>query len=178
MGRRGPAPTPTHILKLRGSPRANRRRNEPKPTLERPSCPSWIDDDAKRAWRHLIPLLEDMRVLTRIDRNALTRYCQFWSRWKKAEQFIQQHGESYPLKDDQGRIKCLQAFPQVATAHKLAAQLTRLEQEFGMTPSARTHIQASTRAQPYVSDPAKVRFFERPLPSPMTGSLRPAEPRR
>lgn len=32
-------------------------------------------------------------------------------------------------------------FSRVATANKLAQQLTRLEQEFGMTPSARTRIQ-------------------------------------
>jgi P27 family predicted phage terminase small subunit len=131
--------------------------------MGRPTCPSWIDEDAKAAWRQLIPLLEKMRVLTQIDRNALTRYCQLWSRWKKAEQFIQQHGESYPLKDEQGRIKCLQAFPQVATAHKLAAQLTRLEQEFGMTPSARSRIQTSMPAQPFVSDPSKAKWFNRPM---------------
>ena len=79
-----------------------------------------------------------MGVLSRIDGNALTRYCQFCSRWRKPN-FHRQHGEVYPLKDEAGKLKCLVQVPQVAIAHKLgAALLTRMEQEFGMTPSSRS----------------------------------------
>jgi len=38
------------------------------------------------------------------------------------------------------------AFPQVATAKKLGMLLTRMEVEFGMTPSARTRIQVPAGA--------------------------------
>jgi len=100
-----------------------------------------------------------MRVLTRIDGNALARYCQLWARWKKAELFAQKHGEVYPLKDESGRTKCLMPFPQVAIANKLAAQLTRLEQEFGMTPSARTRI--SVPVTLIAPDPAKAQYLNR-----------------
>ena len=81
-----------------------------------------------------------MKVLTNVDGNALARYCVLWVRWKQAELFIRQHGLAYPLRDEKGQLRCLQQFPQVAIANKLATQLTRLEQEFGMTPSARTRI--------------------------------------
>jgi phage terminase small subunit len=37
----------------------------------------------------------------------------------------------------------VQQFPQVAIAHKLGALLTRLEAEFGLTPSSRSRIQSS-----------------------------------
>ncbi len=160
MGLRGPAPTPASILQFRGTLRKDRVHNPPTPgALQgRPVCPTWLDDEAKLAWKQLVPKLDLMRVLTRIDRNALARYCQLWSRWKKAELFIQKHGDTYPLKDDSGRIKCLMPFPQVAIAHKLAGQLTRLEQEFGLTPSARTRIHVEPIR---VSDPRKERFFNR-----------------
>jgi P27 family predicted phage terminase small subunit len=36
--------------------------------------PSWIDDEAKASWQQLIPLLSQMGVLTKADKNALTRY--------------------------------------------------------------------------------------------------------
>jgi len=160
MGRRGPPPTPTSILKLRGSALVNKRReqSEAKGPSGRPRCPTWLDADAKAAWRQLVPLLEMMRVLTRIDGYALARYCRLWSRWRKAEAFIDERGEMYPLKDESGRVKCFQQWPQVAVAHKLALQLTRLEQEFGMTPAARTCLQIDVRAQAE-SSPLE-RFFQ------------------
>ena len=123
-----------------------------------PECPDWIDEEAKAAWAHLVPMLQAMGVLTRIDDMALARYCQYWARWKKAEQFIQKHGDSYPLKDEKGRVKCVAQFPQVAIAHKLGALLGRLEQEFGMTPSARSRI-SNPLAQQQMQATGKSRFF-------------------
>ena len=46
----------------------------------------------------------------------------------------------YTLKDDAGNIRCLQQFPQVGIANRLAHQLGQMEQTFGMTPSARTRV--------------------------------------
>ena len=159
MGRRGPAPTPTAILKLRGSPRATRRdrKDEPPGPPGRPDRPVWLDDQAREMWDHLVPLLEVMRVLTRIDGNALARYCRLWARWRKAESFIDSKGEMYPLKDNQGGVKCFVQWPQVGIANKLAQQLTRLEQEFGMTPAARARVHVEQRSQ--LPPSRKSRFF-------------------
>jgi len=99
-----------------------------------------------------------MGVLTRIDGNALSRYCRLWARWRKAEAFIDQRGDMYPLKDESGKVRCFQQWPQVAIAGKLALQLTRLEQEFGMTPSARARIQPAPKTEE--SARGKARFFE------------------
>lgn len=140
MGARGPRPTPAGILNLRGSFRSNRARDELKPPEGEPECPEWLDEEAKSAWKQLTPLLLPTGVLSKLDGNALARYVQLWARWKKAELFIQKNGDVYPIKDEAGKIKCLQQFPQVAIAHKLAALLGRLEQEFGLTPSARSRI--------------------------------------
>ena len=151
MGRRGPAPTSTEILKLRGSPMVarERERSEVKPPSGKPRCPDHLDRKTKAAWKKLVPLLEAMGVLTRVDGNALARCCRLWSRRRKAEDFIDDHGDMYPLKDDAGQTACFQQWPQVAIAHKLALQLTRIEQEFGMTPSAcaRLHIPSDRRTK-------------------------------
>ena len=150
MGRRGPPPTPTAVLKLRGSTRVTQRRqiHEAQGPVGAPEPPDWLDEDARAMWDHLLPMLTGMGVLTRIDGNALARYCRLWSRWRKAEAHLDKHGELYPLKDDQGRVRYVQQWPQVAIAAKLAQQLTRLEQEFGMTPSARTRVPARNAAGP------------------------------
>ena len=57
--------------------------------------------------------------------------------------FIERNGETYALRDEHGKTRYLQQFPQISIANKLAGQLLRLEQEFGMTPSARSRIELS-----------------------------------
>ena len=145
MGARGPRPQPSAVLKMRGSQLWNRERDarEAKGPAGAPDEPDWLDEEAKRAWNVLVPMLEAMRVLTRIDGNALARYCRLWSRWRQAEKWIEEKGEMYPIRNEDGSVKCFQQWPQVAIAHKLAEQLIRLEREFGLTPSARARLQIS-----------------------------------
>ncbi len=137
MGRRGPAPTPTNILKLRGSTLVTERRlrSEVKGPIGHPDCPAWLDEDARAMWDKLIPQLSAMGILSRIDGNALARYCRFWSRWKKAEDFITERGEMYPIKDDQGNVKCFQQWPQVANVidyDVIRRRINELNQRFGI----------------------------------------------
>ena len=138
----GRRPTPTPILKLHGSDRVRRRelRGEPQVPVERPAAPDWLVGPALAMWDDLIPQLESLGVLARIDRNALGRYCRLWVRWRVAEDFLDQYGSIHMIKDDKGAVRYLQQVPQVAIAGKLASELRSLEQEFGMTPSARTRV--------------------------------------
>ena len=124
MRKRGPKPTPTALLKLRGTFRKHRSKNEPRPEDGLlPDCPDWLDEQAKHAWAQVVPQLASMGVLSEIDGNALARYVTFWSRWKAAELFLAKNGSVYPLKDDEGKLKCLVQVPQVAIAHKLGMAL-------------------------------------------------------
>ena len=152
MGRRGPPPTPSHVLRLRGSWRGDLNRNEP--TLEpgRPRCPTWLATEAKAAWKQLVPQLEQIGILTRIDGHALAVLCQTWARWRKAEQFIQDHGETYPVKHTDGTVRYLKKFPQVTIAESSARTLSRFMQEFGLTPSARTRIRVEQGQDQEASD--------------------------
>ena len=63
--------------------------------------------------------------------------------------------------DGNGRIKCMAQFPQVSIAHKLGMLLTRMEAEFGMTPSARTRIEVTERMEydPMLDDPNSFASF-------------------
>lgn len=141
MGRRGPAPKPTALKVLQGNPGKRRlNANEPKPQEGIPRCPAWLDDEAKTAWKRIVPQLRDMGVLTLIDADALTNYCDTWSRWKKAVLFIQKNGEVFVQKDDSGAVKYIQQLPQVAIARNLLAVLNRYQQEFGLTPAARSRL--------------------------------------
>ena len=160
MGERGPAPTPTPILKMRGSWRAKRNKRQPKSATGRPMCPQWIDARAKSAWKVLVPQLEAMQVLTKVDRNALTRYCQVFATWRHHQEFINKHGTVYPVKDAEGKPAGFKEFPQVAIAMKLADQLLRLEQQFGLTPAARARLQTATEETKSDDEQRKERYFK------------------
>jgi P27 family predicted phage terminase small subunit len=168
MARRGPPPQPTALKLLKGNP--GKRRidgREPRPPLTTPSCPRWLSAEAKRAWRETVPVLRAMRILARIDRDALAAYCQAYARWKAAEQFLDQHGDVYPIRDESGKIKYMQAFPQVFIARSQLQVLRSYQQEFGMTPSARTRVHEIAS---YARDPEIERFFgPQPAPRPYQG---------
>ena len=159
MGKRGPAATPTATLKIRGSWRGDVRKNELQPESGRPRCPAWLRKDAKSAWKQLVPLLDNMGVLTKIDGNALARYCEMWARWRAVSEFVVRHGESFPIKDGQGNLVGFRSLPQARTASHLSGELLRLEQQFGLTPAARVGLTVGER--PSTNDD-KSRFFMQP----------------
>ena len=65
MGKRGPKPTPTAVLKLRGSWRANLREGEPEMKNEDVPCPSWVRAEARQYWPDVCEMLAGMGVLNK-----------------------------------------------------------------------------------------------------------------
>ena len=155
MGRRGPAPTPSSVLKLRGTLRADRTFDEPSPPPGIPNCPEWLTDEAKQVWYQIAPRLAESGLLTMLDESALARYCTLWVRWKRSEDFIEENGDVFTVKDGNGTPRGVRAFPQVNAANKLAATLTRIEAEFGMTPSGRSRIHVDVKQKPVAGSLAK-----------------------
>ncbi len=155
MGKRGPRPTPTAELELRGSRQAaiNKKNNEPQPELGAPDPPAWLEGEGLEVWNELAPQLVEMGVFTKVDGLAFARYCVLWAQWVKATMFVQKHGTTYPLKDGNGKIKCFAQFPEVAVMNKTSLTLSRLEAEFGLTPSARTRISVQVKPAPRSNDP-------------------------
>ncbi len=49
LAQRGRKPKPTAVKQLEGNPgKRQLNANEPKPAARAPSCPKWLEDDAKR----------------------------------------------------------------------------------------------------------------------------------
>jgi len=146
VGKRGPSPTPTRVLQLRGSWRGDARPGEPKPEPSRPKAPKWLTPEARQAFLYLSRHLDAVGVLTRLDQNALARYATLWVRYRKAEEFIAKHGDTYVVRGKPGpngepaQPVGFKTYPQWRHALALAQELTRLEREFGLTPSARSRL--------------------------------------
>lgn len=164
MGQRGPKPIPTKVLKLRKSRYVKQRAGEPQPPSELPPCPAWLDPLSKSLYRTLAKQLVEAGILTRLDRQALARYCVLSIRWRTMEQFIQQHGEVcevYSAPDEDGRCYLLKIdlYPQVRLASTLATELLRIENHFGLTPSARTALRVEKAPHADRDTDPKAKFF-------------------
>lgn len=144
----GPSKTPTPILAMRASHRAKRNTKEPEPDQLIPDPPRPLKGPALEMWNKLSVQLDDMRVMTVVDANALHRYCMIWARWARltdrlaVEEESAEAGEFFESKGDKGQ-RVIKEHPQVKIAAKYADQLLRLEQEFGLTPSSRSGLQVN-----------------------------------
>lgn len=138
MGARGPAPKPTELKQLEGTYRADRAaRNEPKPRVTVPPCPSWLSAEGKREYRRAAKLLVRLRVLTEADRMALAAYAHEYSKWREAEDIIDMQG--MVLTGAKGGMY-MNPWRGIANTH--FKNMVKLLAEFGMTPASRSRIEA------------------------------------
>ena len=142
MAKRGPKPTPTAILKLRGTYRADRRpENEPTPEPGIPDPPDLLVDEALIEWDRITSELNKVGILSHLDLAVVSAYCQAWARWLDAEKNLSKTGpvvkapSGYPILN-----------PWLTIANKALQQVQRLACELGLTPSARTRINLDLKA--------------------------------
>lgn len=147
MGKRGTKPTPTAMLKLRGSWRGDINKDEPQPEVGIPEMPDYLGENAKACWDELAPMLVELNVLTIADRTALALLCETYSNWRRSQDMLAKHGDVYPIKDDNGKVKYLQQTPYVSMSKAYAKQLKDMLCEFGLTPSARSRVQTVQDSQ-------------------------------
>ena len=148
MGRRGPPPTPTKLKIARGNPgRRTLNSAEPQPPADGCEMPDHLGEIAAARWRELLPMLQNVRVMTRADVEALARYCDTHEWWLAVRAKLKKEGDTYPILNDGGEIKYIAQRPEVAIAHKLAQQLRQLESDFGLTPAARVSLKVEPDAK-------------------------------
>ena len=147
---RGRKPTPTNLKLLRGNPgRRPINQREPKPAPKTPGIPTWLSNEARAEWRRVVPELDKLGLLARVDRAALATYCETWSTFVAAERLIHEHGIVILKKvqealTDEGVVIIYQQpvkNPALMVARDCAAQIRGFCAEFGLTPSARTRIE-------------------------------------
>jgi P27 family predicted phage terminase small subunit len=150
MGSRGPAPTPTRVLELRGTFRGDRHGGvEPKPAAPRkvPPAPKHLGDEARRIWKRLAKELLELELLTGVDLVALEGYCVTYERAIAAEAIVASEGRT--VATAQGRKR----HPELLTAEKARADLRRYDQEFGFTPSARARLRGAPAKKTPAANP-------------------------
>src|SRR4051812_3975129 len=103
MGSRGPAPTPAHVLQMRGTYREDRHGGEeftlPKLT-EMPAPPDEFTPLAQRLWREKAAMLVELDLLTDADLASLEGYVLAHERAIEAEKVVATDGRT--IKTSQG----------------------------------------------------------------------------
>lgn len=136
MAQRGRKPKPTVVKMLEGNPgKRSLNTNEPKPERRAPSCPEWLEEEAKIEWARMAKQMEYLGILTEIDMAAFAGYCQAYARWKEAEEFLTQHGTIVKTKSGYW-----QQVPQVSIAQTYLKIMNKFCEQFGLTPSSRSRI--------------------------------------
>ena len=106
-----------------------------RPEPKAPICPTWIDEDAKREWRRIVPLLSEHRLLSKVDRTALAVLCQAYAEFKYATKMLRAEGRT--VVSSTGYV---QQHPYVVIQNKAINVIKTFCTEFGLTPGARGRV--------------------------------------
>lgn len=145
MGKRGPKPTPTKLLAARGSWRAKSRPHEPEPPQAKPACPKGKSPAWRACWQWLTTQLDAMSLLSTAEDRDIRRYCDAQTHYDQINVSIEKNGVMVALYNERGQLVQMTKNPMLLERARLSAELLRLGQQFGLTPSARAGLGATMR---------------------------------
>ncbi len=153
----GPLPLPTAVKKLRGTYRADRANpHEPlAPALTKtPAPPDWLSADGRNAWRRIVRLLVSMRVLSGADLDLAAVLADQLGTYEQAGRALKDKASlTFVVTDGDGTAKAVQPWPEIKIKQAAAAEIRRLVEHFGLSPSSRSRIAAIVPAAPAEDDP-------------------------
>jgi P27 family predicted phage terminase small subunit len=167
-GSRGPLPKPAALKLLEGNPgkRALDLTAGVNPKIEIPSAPRHLSKEAAKEWKRITPLLEELGLISGLDRTALGLYCQAQGRLTELE--LAFSGQVRRVMDDKGLDYPAAVYEashavtpsgyaqqsvmvQLIKSHR--EQVNRYLMHFGLSPAARGRVQASNYIDPNLSLP-------------------------
>jgi P27 family predicted phage terminase small subunit len=158
MGKRGPKPTPTPILKLRQSWRGKVRGDDLALDQKPPARPQWLQGEGKKCWERLCPILHKAGLVTELNRETLALLCSAWADFVEAEsQFAANRNKdgsrALMIQTAKGAI---QENPLLYARKRAWDQVFKAAACFGLTPADLSSVRAVEK--PIVED-GKKKFF-------------------
>lgn len=100
------------------------------------SCPSWMDKEAKKEFKRVLKLLqEEHKDFTEKDTKALEGYAISYSKWKLAEQILDEKGFTFETPNGYEQQR-----PEVSIANKAQQEMRSWMKELGLTEAARARM--------------------------------------
>jgi P27 family predicted phage terminase small subunit len=146
---KGRIPKPSKLRLIegnRGHRPINQREAQPAVAPAVPDPPAFLSDPVARAeWVRVASALHPVGLLSEADTAVLGAYCHSYARWRQAEDALRKMGATDSLTGAL-MIKTSKGTPiqnpLVGTANKAMQAMVRYAAEFGMTPAARSRIEA------------------------------------
>ena len=175
-GSRGPLPKPAALKLLEGNPgkRSLNLAEGINPRVEIPSAPKHLGIEARKEWKRITPILDELGLISGLDRAALALYCQAVGRLSELETAF--NGIVNRLVEGGADNAGAMTYPDAVYAASYSVtpsgyaqqsvivqlikshreQVNRYLMHFGLSPAARGRLQASNYVQPTLPgiDPA------------------------
>lgn len=138
---KGPAPTPKHILQLRGSAEAKYREELGTKLTELPPPPEWMRPAAQQMFTLVCDYTQKMGTLAESDQQVIARYAIVWDKWQEAERNLAKSGECWrEILGPDGSLRFCRPTKWQAQSNHCHEQLRQLETVLGLTPADRTRL--------------------------------------
>ena len=146
---------PTAIQESKGAFKKDpqrRRLGEPVAPSSRPKMPTKLGRYGTACWRETVSFLEELKVLSKVDKKDLELFSRAYNRYRIAENDIEKHGVV-----QRGTLPSGAEFarknPALNVIKDAEAVMMRLASEFGLSPSSRTRlsVQVEEKQDPLVA---------------------------
>jgi P27 family predicted phage terminase small subunit len=139
----GRPPKPTALKALEGNPgKRALNKNEPQPPLAEGQIepPRPLEGNALKTWYRVVPLLQDMQVLSLADLEKLALGCDAMGDYIDLRARIKKVGKVYTT-ITVTKSKVYRTRPEVAMMKDAWKMASAILSEFGLSPSARSKVQ-------------------------------------
>lgn len=129
---------PTELKIASGTMRKDRANPaEPTPPAGLPEPPEVVTENehAITEWNRIVPQLEEMGLVSKVDRPALAAYCMTYARWVLAEEKLSS-GELTTISAKGAEYQS----PWVGIANRSQIEMRKWLMEYGLTPSSRAGV--------------------------------------
>ena len=135
---------PTQLKVVKGTAQPCRtNKSEPMPAEGVPSRPAHLSTKAKKTWRAVVPVLEEMRILTVADGLALEGLCEAYAELCTARAVLRKRGSrTYSFATKTGET-VYRSYPEVAQAADADRRFRSWLASFGLTPADRSRVVAA-----------------------------------
>ena len=139
----GPPPTPSRLVELKGNPSTKKLTGpEPEPTRGAPRPPADLKGEALAEWGRIVPELDRLGLLTKVDRAYLVAYCEAWATFNAAREAMAEYGPLVAGRDG-GLVKN----PAAQVMRDAADLMLKFGSRFGLSPSDRTRLSVPSESE-------------------------------